>query len=263
MELAYVKSGKGGPLVILHGLYGSSDNWFTVGKALSEHFEVYIVDQRNHGRSPHSPEQSYEAMVEDLYEFFGKHDISMAVILGHSMGGKTAMAFCLKHGGLAGKLIAVDISPADYNIPGSKEVSTHLNIISAMQQLDPRSVSGRDEADRILSGAIPSKNTRNFLLKNLKRGKDGKFYWALNLDAIAANIEEISGSILPAGETVKSEIPSLFIKGEKSDYIKEKDEKLIHEIFPRSRFVTIPGAGHWVHAEQPALFLEALKDFLL
>jgi len=261
MELAFNKSGTGEPMLILHGLYGSSDNWFTIGKKLSAHYEVYLIDQRNHGRSPHNADNSYNAMREDLHEFFRAHDIKKAVILGHSMGGKTAMSFSMKYQEMVSRLIIVDISPVDYNTSGNREITLHRTIISAMQQLDPQLVNSREEADMILSGAIPWKHIRQFLLKNLKRSHTGKFMWALNIEAISANIETIASGIIPEGSEMTMDIPALFIKGEKSDYIGEEDEYAIKKLFPMARIATIPGAGHWVHAEQPSLFLKEICDF--
>jgi esterase len=265
MKLAFHVSGSGGALVILHGLYGSLDNWRTLGRALSAHFKVYLVDQRNHGRSPHDPVHTYGMMCDDLLEFLVDHGINETLLLGYSMGGKTAMLFALRHPEKVGRLVVVDISPGDY----SKEdimphVLSHQKIVSALQSIDPLLIRSRKEADIMLQSAIPQLQIRQFLLKNLKTEGEGNYRWTLNLDALSDHMDHLSASIL-SGDTehlIPSPVTALFVKGEKSPYIREEDIGLIKKTFPQSRIVTIPKAGHWVHAEQPDLLLRTVLTFL-
>ncbi len=252
MELNYKTFGEGKPLVILHGLFGSLDNWLTLGKEFSEFRKVYLVDQRNHGQSPHSDEFSYEAMARDLKEFLEQHEISEPAILGHSMGGKTAMTYAVTYPGDWERLIVVDIAPKTYRVH-------HQEIIDALNKLDVSSLETRGEAEEALSGEIKDEGERLFLLKNLKRNREGGFSWKMNLDAIEKNIEEIGQGLETRQATEK---PVLFIRGEKSRYIKDEDFILINQHFPNARIETVSGAGHWVHAEKPEELFGLVKDFL-
>lgn len=265
MKLAFHKFGEGKPLIVLHGLYGSSDNWFTIGKRLSEHFKVYLVDQRNHGNSPHHPEHSYEAMRDDLYEFINRHHLRQVILMGHSMGGKTAMLFALKYQELVTQLIVIDISPVDYkNSTHMHQSAIHNKIISALQLLEPGSIRDRREADHLLQNSIPQEKVRQFLLKNLKQNKNGTYQWKLNVEALAQNMRNLSAGIVAPDQVpyITSNVLSLFIKSEFSNYIMEDDEEIIYRIFPSSRIIQIPGTGHWLHAEQPEFFMKAVFDFI-
>lgn len=266
MELHFRKSGQGSPLIILHGLYGSADNWHSIGRELSAEHTVYLVDQRNHGSSPHSPVHSYDAMRADLLEFIDRHELPKAIIMGHSMGGKTALHFGLKHTERIEKLVVVDISPFDYEGEEmTSEGKRHLQIISALQLMDTTLITNREDADRQLARFIASPAIRQFLLKNLKRSSDGSFHWALNIQALAHHINDIFSGIIrynPQGEPLTLDFPLLFIKGERSDYIGAADERAIRQYFPSAGLVTIGHAGHWVHAEQPAAFLEVVNTFI-
>ncbi len=267
MNLYFRKSGKGTPFIILHGLYGSSDNWFTFGKILSKQYEVFLVDQRNHGRSPHTQEHNYDLMVQDLAGFFEQHQIGKAIVMGHSMGGKTALLFALQYPALIDKLVVVDSAPKSYeDDPGfSKQLMQHKEIVSALVRLDLSLIHSREEADKILAEDIPDPRVRSFLLKNLKRHKNGRYSWILNIDAISRNLESIFNGFdrelwKDAGK--EHYFPALFITGQLSNYVNDSDKKMIPEFFPNARIETIPGAGHWVHADQPDLFLNALLEFL-
>ncbi len=255
-NLFFRKMGQGPPLVILHGLFGSSDNWLTIGKALSEDFEVFLVDQRNHGQSFHNSTHTYQALAGDLEQFLTEQNLSggngsnKPVVIGHSMGGKTAMTFALHHPELIGKLVVVDISPRGYGVH-------HDAILDGLKALNVGSLSSRKEADEALAEYVPEAGVRQFLLKNLARNNDG-FEWKLNLPALENNLENIVAEV--SGEPVH--MPVLFIKGENSRYIRDEDKERIAGLFPDSKIVTIHGAGHWVHAEQPEAFLNTLKAFL-
>lgn len=268
MQLVFKKLGSGFPLIILHGLYGSSDNWHSVGKELSRHFEVYLVDQRNHGNSDHEKEHSYRAMQADLEEFYVTHNLKKAIIIGHSMGGKTAMLFSLLHPDRIEKLVIVDIAPVSYKSldKPQKHVLEHLNIMQAFLSIDIAKAQSRTEVEKEFELFVPDKNTRHFLLKNLKRNAAGKFQWAVNIEALNNSLPEMMNASDFDKITIEKEkmnFPVLFVRGEKSEYIMEEYISRIKELFPKADVVTIFDAGHWVHAEQPQLFLKTLSYFLL
>jgi len=266
MKLNFRKYGEGPVLIILHGLYGSSDNWISVARELSEHFEVYIPDLRNHGESPHSDEHNYPSMREDLLELLQDQGIKSATLLGHSMGGKTAMFFAVEYPEFVDNLIVVDISPRSYK--SEKEAPhtvDHSNIIRAMREVDFEKAENRMDIDMMLSDTIKSQRIRQFLLKNVKRKNKDRFCWKLNLDALQKSLVDILDGIDPVsvnGGTGITGFPVLFIKGQNSDYIDKPDYPLIQQLFPASEIVTIPNAGHWLHAEQPELFMKNIFYFL-
>ena len=252
MDLNYKTFGQGEPLLILHGLFGTLDNWQTLGKQLADHYTVYLIDQRNHGRSPHVEDMNYPAMASDLKEFMEANWIYGAHILGHSMGGKTAMQFAGQYPDMVEKLIVVDIAPRAY--PGG-----HEEIMEALRSVDLQAVDQRSEADEQLKSSIKNKSIRQFLLKNLSRTKQGDYAWKMNLDAIYEHYEEILAAI---SGTTPFEGPALFIRGENSDYIQEEDREQIKALFPKAEIKTVENAGHWVHAEQPERMLELVREFL-
>ena len=254
MRLNFKEYGEGKPLVILHGLFGSLDNWFSLAKAFADKHHVYLVDQRNHGQSPHSDSHTYEGMAEDLFGFFEEHALKDAILMGHSMGGKTAMKFAARHAELLEKLIVVDMGVKQYPVH-------HDLIIRAMQALDLENISSRAEAEENLRNLLDEdESTIQFLLKNVYRQKkdDGSacYGWRFNLDVIAEDIEEMG---LPIAEG--SSLPSLFINGTQSKYILEEDKPEIVSVFPNSEFHPL-NTGHWVHAQDPKGFVEAVKSFI-
>lgn len=266
MNLFFRKLGQGPPLIIIHGLYGSSDNWITIGKKLAENFEVFLMDQRNHGQSPHSGEHNYFLLKEDLKEFMNQQFIEKAIIIGHSMGGKTAMFFSADYPERITSLIIVDISPLSYLTTNSAQLLQHKTMLDSMFSIDLSKISSREHADEVLSGSIPQKYVRQFLLKSLRRTKDNTFYWGINIPVLREKLPEIIDGLNMQDFENKKTItgfPVLFIKGENSDYILEKDIKAIEKIYPYSEIETIENAGHWVHAEQPELFLQRITHFLL
>ena len=266
MKLFYRVIGEGKPIVIAHGLYGSSDNWNTIAKQLSAKYKVILVDLRNHGQSPHSSSHSYSDLADDLFELFNKLNLSQATLLGHSMGGKAAMQFAINHPSKLKSLIVVDISPrpyADANgyAPHAKE---HLAILSALRELPLGELTSRADADAKLTTKIPSLQLRQFLLKNLDRNENDQFVWKLNLNALWQKLPSLMGGVKTKDGYIPSkELNVLFIKGALSPYIDlEADRPLINMLFPSAKIISIQDAGHWVHAEQPNLFLEAIENFL-
>lgn len=253
MELNFKRLGAGEPLIILHGLFGSLDNWMTLAKIFAEHFEVFVVDQRNHGQSPHSAEFNYEVLADDLYEFIIQHHIVDPIILGHSMGGKTAMQFAMNYPTRLSKLVVADIAPKPYPVH-------HREIIDSLYQLDFETIKTRGEADEILSQFISDNSTRQFLLKNLYWKEKSKLAWRFNLSVIDKNIEVI-------GQGLKNiqvfEKPTLFIRGALSNYVLESDFEEIHRVFTNVKIESIENSGHWVHAENPKSFLDIVSSFLL
>jgi pimeloyl-ACP methyl ester carboxylesterase len=253
LKLFYRKSGNGPPLLILHGLFGSSDNWVSMMSMLKDHFTVIVPDERNHGRSPHSDRFDYEAMRDDALELLEAEGLKSAYVAGHSMGGKVAMEMAIQAPEAVKKLIVLDISPKSYPI-------RHEFILRGLKSMNLASIKSRQEADDQLASYIGEQRIRQFLLKNLTRQSDGRFKWKINLSAIEENIQNI-GKAQFAEKPVK--VPSLFIGGEKSDYITSEDENLIRRIFPVSRIVMVPGAGHWLHAERPDTVYRLITEFLL
>ncbi|MBS1680821.1 MAG: alpha/beta fold hydrolase [Bacteroidetes bacterium] len=251
MNLFFRQYGQGKPLVILHGLFGSSDNWHSLGKVFSEKFSVYLVDQRNHGQSPHRDEMDYQVLTEDLEDFFKQNKIERAHLIGHSMGGKTVMNFAVKNPSLVDRLIVVDIVPKYYKVH-------HDRLIEGMKSIPLDEIASRSEADVILSGYEPDVAVRQFLLKNLGRDDQGKFFWRFNLQALYAHLEEIGAGMQYNG-TFDGD--SLFINGKKSNYFSEGDDGLIRKLFPRAQFTTLD-TGHWVQAENAQAFAKTVFEFL-
>ncbi|WP_304036783.1 alpha/beta fold hydrolase [Mesonia mobilis] len=253
MELYSNIIGEGKPFLILHGFLGMGDNWKTLGKRFSENgYEVHLIDQRNHGRSAHTSEFSYELMAEDLKEYCDQHNLKDIVLLGHSMGGKTAMKFACQYPELMGKLIVADIAPKYY-------APHHQTILEGLTMLSNAELTSRGEADERLEEYIKEWGVRQFLLKNLYWKEKGKLALRMNLEALKENINEI-GQALTSEETFSGS--SLFINGGNSNYIKAEDKSLIKEHFPNSVVLTIKGVGHWLHAEKPDEFYEAVIEFI-
>lgn len=252
MELNYKSFGQGDPVIILHGLFGTLDNWQSIAKVLADDYLVFIIDQRNHGRSPHLNGMNYPLLAEDLLDFMEAHWIYRANIIGHSMGGKTAMQFALNYPDMVNKLAVIDIAPKAY--PGG-----HEDIFDALLALDLSSLNSRQQAQDFLAARINSPDVLQFLLKNLSRDADGQYAWKMNLPVIHQHYQDILSAIdhdTPFGES------TLFIRGARSAYVSDDDIGLIKRLFPKASIQTIPEAGHWVHAEAPDAVISALKAFL-
>jgi len=252
LELNFKSFGHGDPIIILHGLFGSLDNWQSFAKGLASDYMVYTVDQRDHGKSPHTDEFNYHLLAEDLHMFMEKNWIFSSHIIGHSMGGKVAMQFAANYPDMVEKMVIVDIAPKKY-LPG------HDEIFKALFSLDLGTIKDRRQADAFLADKVVDLGIRAFLLKNLKRDKEGRFHWKMNLDLLSKNYENIISS-LEASD--KIEVPTLFVGGEHSSYIQEEDKKLINEIFLNPTFAEVKDAGHWVHADKPEDLMKLLVDFI-
>ncbi|MBC8109800.1 MAG: alpha/beta fold hydrolase [Verrucomicrobia bacterium] len=253
MDLHFRQIGQGSPMIILHGLLGSSDNWLTIAKTFAENYSVFIIDQRNHGHSPWSKDWDYVSMSQDLKDFIDSQQLSNPILIGHSMGGKTVMNYATHfQSENFSKLIVVDIAPKFYNIDYS-------DYLEGMQSLDLEQTMTRQQAETHLLPFAPDFGVRQFLLKNLYRDENGKFAWRPNLKIIAENIQNV-GQPLP--ENARTEKPALFIRGEKSDYVLDSDWTLIQKYFPNANLETVAGAGHWVQAEQPEAFIKTTLTWL-
>ncbi len=253
MTLNYKSFGQGFPIIILHGLFGMLDNWQTIAKKLAEHHTVYILDQRNHGRSPHSPDFNYHLLAEDLEQFMEANWIYEAHVIGHSMGGKTAMQFALNYSDMISKLVVVDIAPKKYQ-------AGHQAIFEALFAVDLANITSRKEATTQLEQKIKDSATLQFLLKNLTRNKEGHYEWKMNLAVLHEQYDTILTNI--EMEDLPFEKPTLFIRGGQSNYVLDSDKEVLQSFFPAAAIATIPDANHWVHATAPEEFLKLVRLFL-
>lgn len=251
MKLNYKEYGEGEPLIVIHGLLGMLDNWSTLAGKWSENYRVITVDARNHGRSLHGDEMSYEVMKEDLKILMDELEINEAHLLGHSMGGKIVMKFAQNYPYRVKKLIVADISPCEYPV-------RHDSILEALNSVPLNELQKRTDADEYLKKNISEAGIRQFLMKSLYQKKDKSFAWRFNLPVITENIAGMGESVLDS----RFEGKTLFIRGTKSNYITDEHKKEIDLIFPDSSIADIEGAGHWLHAEKPEEFNTLVTDFL-
>lgn len=252
MKLHFRSYGSGRPLIILHGLFGSLNNWHTLAGRLAEGRLVLSVDLRNHGDSPHSEEFSFQAMAEDLREFMDDRGLTRASLLGHSMGGKTAMEFALRYPSAVEGLVVIDIAPRAYP-PG------HDEILDAMASLDLSAYASRSAIEKALEPLISDLRVRQFVLTNLRRVEEGRYNWKINLSSLRSNYAEI---IKAQNSETPFRGPTLFIRGGNSYYIRPEDVTSLLELFPSATVSTISGAGHWVHADAPEKLLPLVEEFL-
>lgn len=253
MNLNYKQFGNGTPLIILHGLFGSLDNWQTLAKQFAENFSVYIVDVRNHGKSPHTTEHDYVSIAEDLKEFMQQQNIEKSHFIGHSMGGKAVMQFSILYPEKVLKQVIVDIAPKKYG-------RGHDEIFDAIFSLDLNTLQSRNEADEQLQKLIPDFGTRQFILKNLDRADDGKYTWKFNLETLFREYENVRSGITSSKPI---DVETLVIKGEKSGYVTAEDEANFKTLFPKTTIAGISNARHWVHAENPTELLILVNQFLI
>lgn len=252
MKLFFRKIGEGKPLIILHGVFGSSDNLFTVAKYLAENnLSVYLLDARNHGQSPQSNAHNYKAMAADLDEFITDQNLENPIILGHSMGGKTVMTYGQNYDNFE-KLVIVDIAPKYYQ-------THHEHILEGLKAIPIKTLVSRKEAESIFEKYVPNLGERQFILKNIYRTDDG-FAWRINIPVITNEIEQIGAEVNGAKAIDK---PVLFIRGLDSNYISDEDFKNIQNSYINAELVSIEGANHWVHATKPKEFIEAVLTFIL
>ncbi|MFV8268587.1 alpha/beta fold hydrolase [Flavobacterium sp. GT2N3] len=244
--------GSGQPLLILHGFLGMSDNWKTLGTQFAADFQVHLLDLRNHGRSLHSEEFSYEIMAQDVYDYCQAHTLEHINIIGHSMGGKVAMLLAATHPELVRKLVVADIGPKFYP-------EHHQDILAGLNAVDFSKKPSRNEVEAIMTSYVPDFGTRQFLMKNLFWQEPGQLAFRFNLAVFNNKMDEI-GIALP--EYLISKVPTLFIRGGNSKYILESDFENIKQQFPDSSIETIPNVGHWLHAENPTAFYQKVTSFL-
>lgn len=245
--------GSGPPVVLLHGLLGSHHNLLPIAEKLAAQFRVYAVDHRNHAASPHAEEFNYDLMAADLGAFLAQHQLPRASLLGHSMGGKVAMRFAQLHSEVVERLVVADMSPRAYPL-------LHAELLEVMAELDLSRFRQRREIEQALESVATEKSTRQFLLKNVGQDSAGGFCWRPNMRGIRDSYPGLSAA-LPPDQSYAG--PTLFIRGERSDYIRDDDLGLIRQLFPRALVRTIPKAGHWVHADAPEEFSTLCRDFLL
>lgn len=255
MQLNYKSYGSGPALIILHGLFGSLDNWQTLARQYGEHFSVFAIDQRNHGKSPETDDPyTYSLLAQDLYEFMDQQGIYEAHLLGHSMGGKTVMQFAAEHQDLIERMVVADMGIRTYS-------SHHDLVLKTLDTFPFPEINTRKEADVWMESRIEDFGTRQFLLKNLSRDKDSdnEFRWKFNFPVLHRDYENIL-------QAVESDYPieteTLFIRGGKSEYVRDEDFPEIEILFPNAKLDTVEGAGHWLHAEKPKAFFEKTLAFL-
>ncbi|MHA7056033.1 alpha/beta fold hydrolase [Aquimarina sp. M1] len=245
--------GEGTPFLILHGFLGMGDNWKTLAKKISEHgYQVHLIDQRNHGRSPHANEFNYKLLAGDLMKYCEDHSLRNITLLGHSMGGKTAMFFAIDHPEIIDKLIIADIGPKHYPLH-------HQDILDGLNSLDFKILKSRRAVDKGLSEYVKDIGVRMFLMKNLFWKEKGALGLRMNLNSLIQNSSEIG---LELSEDFIYKGRTLFLKGQKSNYILTEDEERIRRQFPASEIKEISNAGHWLHAENPKEFLTAVFGFV-
>ena len=242
------------PLVVLHGLFGSHRNWQALGKALARRRRVYLLDLRNHGHSPWSDVMDYPAMAADVVAMAGEAGLERVALLGHSMGGKVAMTLALDRPALVERLVVADIAPVAYDHDFDRE-------LDAMRGLDLDAIDRRATADAALAEALPDRGARQFLLGNLDFVDGGKAHWRANLEVLASSMQNLTGWVDGEGER-RFEGPVLAVRGEQSPYVDETGIEALRRRFPAVELVTIPAAGHWLHAEAPGPFLDAVSRFL-
>jgi pimeloyl-ACP methyl ester carboxylesterase len=246
--------GDGPPLLVLHGLLGSSRNWQTTGRDLARDWHVFALDARNHGRSPHAAEMTYAAMADDVAAWMDARKIGRAVVIGHSMGGKTAMRLACRQPERVERLVVVDIAPKGYHWVA------HRGEFAAMNELDLGSLSSRQEAEMRFEGRVPSLGMRKFLTTNLERGDDGRWRWIVNLPVLTAALPAMEADSLEPADRYDG--PTLFLAGGNSPYVQPADAAAIRRHFPAAQIETVPEAGHNLHMDRRGDFLRAVREFL-
>lgn len=250
MNLNYKTYGVGAPLVILHGLFGMLDNWSTLGRKFGNGYKVYLVDLRNHGKSPHNQVMNYPTMAKDIYDFIKANDLDKINLIGHSMGGKVAMQFAIDYPSHINKLVVADIGVKQYK-------GNHHDIFEAFESLDLAAIESRKQASEQLEKLLPDFGVRQFILKNLARSNDGTYFWRPAIQIIKNEYQHILAAVEGAFSG-----PALFVKGGQSKYIVESDTNTLLSQFPNATIQSIAGVGHWLHAEKPGEFYAVVNTFL-
>ena len=264
MRLFFRKYGEGPPLIILHGLFGSSENWFSIAKKIEDSFTVYLPDLRNHGHSPHSNTHDYNSMRDDLYELIKELNLKKIFLAGHSMGGKVAISFALKWPEMINGLLIADISPFENNNNRQSTYNQHLLILNAILSIDISTVTSRNEVDSLLSKEIVSEKIRALILKNLQRNAQKRFSWKINALSLLNNFDRITEGIdrKTAFTQQVTGFPVIFMKGADSDYIPAGDFSFIKKVFPAAELVEVANAGHWIQSDRPDEVIKYLKKLL-
>lgn len=245
--------GQGTPIIILHGLFGMLDNWMNIAKKFeAKGYMAILIDQRDHGRSPHTSSFTYPDLANDLYHFMESNWIHQAVLIGHSMGGKTGLEFVKEYESMVSKFIVVDMGIKRYT-------PHHDEVFKALYAIDIENLNNREEAHQIMAKNLDDEGTIQFLMKNLTRNKDGGYEWKMNLPLLHKNYQNILASI---EYTHPCYAETLFVRGGRSHYIKDQDWPEISLVFPNAKLTTIQNAGHWVHADQPVELFDTIIDFI-
>lgn len=260
MKLFFRKYGSGPPMVILHGLYGSSDNWVTIAKSISERYTVFLPDLRNHGLSPHSDDHNYQELSNDIHELAGDLIPGKFILVGHSMGGKAAMRYALDWPETLNSLVVIDISPFGTTDPENEIRLQHKEILETILSVNLAGLKSRDEIEDQLALKIDSEKIRSLIMKNIQRTATGSFEWKLNASVLLSNLNRIMEGVIPEDGEFESVtgFPVTFIKGEKSEYLNNDEMNRIRLIFPVAEMVIIKGAGHWINAEKPEEMIKIL-----
>lgn len=262
MQLSHKKIGESGtPVVIAHGLYGCSDNWIVIAKALANNHEVFAVDMRNHGRSPHSKTHSYNEMCEDLFEFINRHKIKRPILIGHSMGGRAVALLAARYPTLISKIVVVDVSPFDCE--NKKQIADeHKALLEILASINLPFVKSYSDAENLLSEKISDTRLIKFIIKNLQKNDKSAFSWRLNIDVLLKNVNNIVCGSLQKDDAALIKTPTLFVVGEKSQYVSNADISTILTRFENARFAKIAEAGHWLHHEKTDEFIQAVQNFI-
>ncbi|MGK5094488.1 alpha/beta fold hydrolase [Deltaproteobacteria bacterium TL4] len=253
ISLAFREYGlKGPPLIILHGLLGSSSNWATIARQLQADYHLWVLDLRNHGDSAHVETMTYEEMAEDVFAFMDCHELGPSLLLGHSLGGKIAMWCALQDPLRFSRLLVADIAPVAYD-------HSHLELVHLLKKIDLTAVTKRDDVEQMLTSEIQAKPLRQFLMKNLYVNQ-GSFRWKVNLDAIEKSVSQLSSFPQSVNQAYLGK--TLFIGGVKSDYLTRQHYAEIYRLFPATQIVMLKEAGHWLHVDQAEHFVQTLRAFL-
>jgi len=264
MRLFFRKYGSGTPLIILHGLFGSSDNWISVARSLAESFTVYLPDQRNHGQSPHSPVHDYGSMKDDLGQLADDLDLEKFFLAGHSMGGRAAMLYALEFPERLNGLLVADISPFRNKKNYNDDREKYLGILNFMLNADLSVMTSRSAVESLMKSAVNQQKTRDLIMKNLKRRHDNSFSWKLNPQALLDNLERIMDGIIDDDTEAPSitGFPVFFLRGGLSSFIGESDFPGIMRLFPGAELITVAGAGHWLHSDNPEAVAKCFHRFI-